>query len=272
MKNIFYIFCLLAVLATANAKSWSDLTTLFPGQPGQPFEYLGTGTFRLADYAIASSADGSDPRVTYDENFVLVFESDGSHRLEFLVNYVDETELGSIMYPSQLFAPYLEASVVLDDKNMIDTSVPCKFNPNSLPDIFVPDFWNAVTAAGTLMHFVDVRDYRGVRCDYFEGVIPGDGNQVPDTVIGWYNRWTGSNVDKYGPMMYFLGPAQFEQTLGYPSPTLLKSEDHLTRRLVFPATWFCKDITDAFLEHGTIPNKRDNNDPVQQVRDYLSHL
>jgi hypothetical protein len=272
MKSIFVLSLLICLLGTSQAKSWSDLTSLFPGSPGQPTDYLGTGTFRLADFAIPPSVDGSDGRFTYDENLVLKFEHDGSHRLEFLVNYADSTELGSILYPAQLFAPFLEASVQLDRKNHINLDVGCLFNLNSLPDIFVGAFWDAVTATGTPMHFVDVRDYRGLRCDYFEGVIPGDGNTVPDTTVGWYNRWTSDTViEKYAPVQYFLGPAEFEQSLGYPSPSFQKKEDHLTRLLsdFFPATWLCQDITTPFLHSGTLPSKREIPSPLDQAHNYL---
>lgn len=259
MRSLLALSLLVLLVAhSAEAtKTWAQLAAKFPGQPGQPTDFLGTGTFRLAEWAIAPSTDNSDPRTTYDENFVLRFEEDGSHRLDFLVNYADRTELGSLMYPAALFAPYLEASVVLDERNMIDVDQGCLFNANSLPDIFVAAFWEAVTAYGTPIAFVEERDYRGLACDYFEGVIPGDeASGVPPTTVGWYNRKTSDEeIDEYWPVMYFLGPAEFEQSKHWANPTLQKVEDHLTRRVAdrFPATWLCADITTAFLASGTIP-------------------
>mmetsp|Transcript_2890 Transcript_2890/g.7048 ORF Transcript_2890/g.7048 Transcript_2890/m.7048 type:complete len:314 (+) Transcript_2890:199-1140(+) len=245
-------------------KSWSQLRALFPGQPGQPTDYAGVGTFRLAEWAIPPSVDNSDYRYTYDENFIIKFEADGSHRLEFFVNYLDAREVGSILYPAAIpFGPYIEVSVEIDEYNRIDVDTGCKYNLNSLPDILSPEFWEFTTGFG--IEFVDVRDYRGQKCDYFEGVIPGDpAAGVPDTVIGWYNRYTSAtDIEKYGPLQYFLGPAQFEQTGSTPNPSLLMSEDHLTRLISdrFPATYLCRSITDPFLADGTLPaaKRGDNN-------------
>lgn len=258
-------------------KTWSALAAKFPGQPGEPSVYLGTGTFRLADWAIPPSSGNSDPRFTYDENFILRFKEDGSHRLEFMVNYLDRSELGSILYPAALFAPYLEASVVLDDRNNIDQDVGCLFNVNSLPDIFVPAFWEIVTSFGTPIEFVGERDFRGVACDYFEGVIPG----VFPTTVGWYNRKTSdTEIEKYAPVQYFLGPASFEQSKSYPNPTPTKVEDHLTRGLSdrLPATWLCMDITTPFLQSGSTPSKRSfntmsvNEIAAQQIQTFLDGL
>jgi hypothetical protein len=280
---LLLVLAVVSVSGVHSAKSWVQLRALFPGQPGQPTDYAGVGSFRLAEWAIPPSTDGSDYRHTYDENFILKFEEDGSHRLEFFVNYLDSREVGSILYPAAIpFGPYIEASVELDAKNRPDRDVGCKYNLNSLPDIFSPEFWEFTTGAGTPMAFVDVRDFRGQKCDYFEGVIPGDASAgVPDTVIGWYNRWTSeTDIEKYAPLQYFLGPAAFEQSGGTPNPTVQMKEDHITRLLSdrLPATYLCADITTPFLDDGVLPGSKRRaaqsaaEAARQQIIDYLSQF
>ncbi len=262
--NAILVVLLIGCVACASAtKSWSQLSALFPGQPGQPKEYLGSGTFQLAPWAIQNAVDGSDARAFYDESFLLKFTTPDDdevlahHILYFLVNYQDQTEFGSILYAASPFANNLETSVVLDARNRPLRSAGCLWKSPSLPDIFQASFWSAVTASTGGMVYQGERYFNGIRCDYFEGIIPGDGASIPNTPIGWFNRYSnGDSVTVYSPLNYFLGPASFTQTKGYPNPSNDKVRDALTRAEddSSPSTGVCSAVTDAFLATGALPS------------------